>query len=433
MKKLLVLILVLALAFVVIACDNDNGNGDGEITGSVEDGGTITVWCWDPAFNIFAMDQAAIIYQAINPNFEIEIIETPWEQVDEQITTFATAGTLDLLPDIMLVQDQAFQLNVMNFPEVFLDLTDSGINFSEFGAAKTSLSTVNGRNYGVPFDNGVTIMGLRTDVIGQAGLTIDDFTSVTWNDFITLGQQVLEATGRPMLATTAGGADYVDFMIKSAGVSMFNADGSPNLDNNPTLREAIAIYVELVQTGVLVEVDGWDAFIGSFVNDVVAGTIAGCWILGSIQQNPDHEGLWAVTNVPRLNVAGGTNFSSWGGSSWAVTTNANAALAIDFLKHTFAGSVELYDILLPEAGALATWIPAAASTVYQEEHTFFGGQRVAADIINFSANIPTFYFGIFHYEGISALEVAITNILNGADIDAELQAAQEFIEFQMRG
>ena len=435
MKKLIVLILVLAMSLLVFACADEP---DAPVAGepdpdAVAAGGTITVWSWDPAFNLRAMTEAATIYQRINPNFELNNVEVPWEDIDMQITTFAVAGTLDLLPDIMLVQDQAFQLNVMNFPEVFLDLTDSGINFNDFASAKTSLSMVDGRNFGVPFDNGVTIMGLRTDVIGEAGLTIDDFKSITWERFIELGETVLAATGRPMMATTAGGADWIDYMSKSAGVSMFNPDGSPNIVGNAVLRQALEIYVRLVQTGVLIEVDSWDAYIGSFVNDVVAGTIAGCWILGSIQQNPAHEGLWAVTNIPRLDVPGGTNYSSWGGSSWAVTSNANAPLAIDFLKNTFAGSVELYDILLPAAGALATWIPAADSPVYQEEHPFFGGQRVAADIISFSANIPTFYFGVFHYEAISAIEVAVTNILGGADIDAELQAAQEFVEFQMQG
>jgi len=409
--------------------EDTTGDADDAATGDLA--GTITVWAWDPAFNLFAMEEAARIYQEINPNFEIEIVEVPWEDIDIQITTLATAGQLDLLPDIMLVQDQAFQLNVMNFPEVFLDLTDSPINFGEFAPAKTSLSMVDGRNYGVPFDNGVTIMGIRTDVIAEAGLTIEDFTDVTWDEIFDLGEQVLDATGMPLFATTAGGADWIDYMSKSAGVSMFNEDGTPNLNDNPTLREALNVYVELVQRGILIEVDDWDAYIGSFVNDVVAGTIAGCWILGSIQQNQEQSGDWAITNVPRLDVPGGTNYSSWGGSSWAVTSNANADLAIDFLYHTFAGSVELYDILLPEAGALATWTPAAASDVYQEPHEFFAGQAVAADIIRFSENIPTFYFGIFHYEAINAIEIAVTNILNGADIDSELQTAQETVEFQM--
>jgi lactose/L-arabinose transport system substrate-binding protein len=396
-----------------------------------ENGNELTVWSWDPAFNLFAMEQAALVYQQINPDFVLNNVEVPWEDIDMQITTIAVAGTHELLPDITLIQDQAFQLNVMNFPELFLDITDSEINFSQFASAKLALTMVDGRNFGVPFDNGVTIMGLRTDVIGQAGLTIADFTDITWPRFIELGLQVLDVTGMPMKATVAGGADWIDYMSKSAGVSMFNPDGSPNLDNNPTLRLALETYVELVQTGLLLEVDSWDAYIGSFVNDVVAGTIAGCWILGSIQANPDHEGLWAVTNIPRLDAPGGTNYSSWGGSSWAVTTNANAPLAISFLANTFAGSVELYDILLPAAGALATWLPAADSPVYQEEHPFFGGQRVAADIIRFSANVPEFYFGVFHYEAISAIGVAVTNILAGADIDAELAAAQAEVEFVM--
>mgnify|MGYP003326341690 FL=1 len=35
----------------------------------------LTVWCWDPAFNMYAMEEAAKIYKTTNPNVTVEIVE----------------------------------------------------------------------------------------------------------------------------------------------------------------------------------------------------------------------------------------------------------------------------------------------------------------------------------------------------------------------
>ena len=134
-----------------------NADAGDDAEGASGDENTLTVWCWDPKFNIYAMEQAGKVYQAEHPEFNVNVVETPWDDVQKKLTTAATGGAMDTLPDIMLVQDNAFQKNVISFPEAFTDLTDSGIDFTQFGEAKTAYSVVDGKNYGVPFDNGAVI------------------------------------------------------------------------------------------------------------------------------------------------------------------------------------------------------------------------------------------------------------------------------------
>ena len=103
-----------------------------------------------------------------------------------------------------------------------------------------------------------------------------------------------------------------------------------------------------------------------------AGVINGCWIMSSIQAAEDQSGKWAIVNMPKLDgVDGATNYANCGGASWAVSSNCkNTELAFDFLKSTFGSSVELYDDLLPNAGAIASYIPAAQSE-YIIRHQIF--------------------------------------------------------------
>ena len=392
-------------------------------------GNELTVWCWDPAFNLNAMYEAEKVYQKDHPDFKLNVVEVPWEDIQTKVTTAATSGDYSTLPDIFLMQDNAFQKNVIAFPDLCVDLTNSGINYADFAAGKTAYSVVDGKNYGVPFDNGAVIGCYRTDVLEEAGFTVEDFTDITWDEYLANGKVVLEKTGKPLISMTAGECDLIMMMLQSAGSSLFNEDGTANIAGNEVLKEVVEVYKELKTSGVLVEVNNWDEYVGSFTSGNVAGTINGCWIMASIQTAEDQSGNWAVTNMPKLTkAANATNFSNNGGSSWGVSSNCqNTELAFDFLASTFAGSNELYDNIL-STGAIATWAPAADSDAYGVPNDFFGGDAVSAKIVEFSTHVPTNITGAYYYEARDAVAVACTNAIGGADLQAELDNAQSQVE-----
>lgn len=412
--------------FALTACGS---GGDAEASG---DGNTLTVWAWDPSFNIYAMKEAEKVYQKDHPDFELKIVETPWDDLQAKLTTIAQSQQFDELPDIFLMQNTAFQKNVINYPDVFGDYADSDIDFSEFPKSVTAYSTIDDVNYGVPFDSGTAVSALRTDVLEQAGYTVDDFTDTTWDDFIAKGEDVLAKTGKPLLSGIAGSSDLLSIILQSAGGSLFDEDGQPTIADNDVLIDAIKVYTELVESGVFVEVNSWDEYISSFVNGSVAGTINGIWIAGSIQTAEDQAGKWAITDLPKLDgVPDATNYSANGGSSWAISSTGDAKLAADFLASTFAGSTDFYDTILPKAGAVANWIPAGDSSVYAEPSAFFGGQPVFQKVIEFGAKVPSSNTGVYFFEGRDAVSAAMTKVIGGTSIEDALDEAQANVEFAM--
>ncbi len=406
------------------------------VPAAAEEGGdeTLTVWCWDPNFNIYAMQQAEKIYQADHPNFKLDIQENVYSDIETKLITAANSGDYSTLPDIFLMQDYSYHKNVANFPDVFTELTDSGIDFSQFSAGKLADSTVDGKNYGVPFDNGATIMAIRSDIVEEAGLTTDDFNNITWSQFMELAKTVKEKTGTPML-TTSGGSELVLEMLQSAGNSPI-VDGEVKIADNEVLAKAVETYAELVNEGYMTEYTDWDKYIASMNNGEAAGVINGCWIMSSIQAAEDQSGKWTIVDMPALDdVEGATNYANCGGASWAVSSNCkNTELAYDFLNSTFGGSVELYDDLLVNAGAIASYLPAAESDVYQEASEFYGGQKVYADIVDYASKVPAFDCGAYYSDVRSALTDVVTNVVqDGADVAAELQNAQDTVEFNIEG
>lgn len=453
-RKVISVLLASAMVFSMAACGSSGSDassdaaGDGAATdeagdaaddgtevveGSAGDDNTLTVWTWDPNFNIYAINKAAEIYAKDHEGFKVEVSEIQSDDIESRITTAVNAGDLSTLPDIFLMQDNSFQKYVSFYPDVFTDLTDSGIDFSQFSSAKVAYSTVEGKNYGIPFDNGAVVNCIRTDILEEAGYTIDDFTDITWSDYMEKAKVVLEKTGVPMLTAQAGSPDQVMMMLQSCGASLFNEDGSANIVGNEALKEIIEDYAQMVADGTLVEVTDWDQYISSLNSGTAASAMNGCWIMASVQMAEDQAGKWGMTNMPKLDkAANATNYSNNGGSSWAISSNCqNVDLAVDFMNATFAGSNELYDDIISK-GALATWAPAGESEVYQQPVDFYGGDAVYAKIVDFATKTPSNATGPFYYDARDAVGAALSNITQtGADIDSEIQTAQETLEFSM--
>lgn len=403
---------------------------------TTESGGdTLTVWAWDPSFNIFAMQEAEKIYQKDHPDFKLNIVETPWDDVKTKLGTIVGSGDYSQLPDILLMQDFAYEKYVTTYPDLFTDLTDSGVDFSQFAEGKLGASTIDGKHYGVPFDNGAEVACYRTDVLEQAGYTIDDLTDIDWDRFIEIGEDVYAQTGYTLLSVQAGSSDILFQMLQSAGISIWTDDGQPDIAGNASIQQCMEIYKEMVDKHVMAVVNSWDEYVATFTSGNTAGVINGCWILASIQTAEDQSGNWGLTDMPSLpGVATATNYSNQGGCAWGITTNcSNVELAVDFLNTTFAGSVELYETILPSSGALATYIPAGDSDVYNQPQEFFGGDAIYAKITDFASKTPTVNLGVYYVEANDALGTALANVTNGADVAGELETAQSTVEFNMGG
>jgi lactose/L-arabinose transport system substrate-binding protein len=107
------------------------------------------------------MKEAAKIYNRDKPNVKINIVETSLADVQQKLITALGANETSSLPDILLMQDSAIQKNLVTYPKAFLPL-DGKIDMSQFAKFKLNFGNMDGRYYGVPFDNGATATFLRS-------------------------------------------------------------------------------------------------------------------------------------------------------------------------------------------------------------------------------------------------------------------------------
>ena len=370
-RKILSVLLAGAMTFSLAACggSGDGGSGDDAAAegGAGEGENTLTVMAWDPAFNIPALEAAAADYKAnVNEDFELEILEqAASEDVERAVTTAASAGDYSNLPDMVLFQDHYIQRYVSDYPDAWTALGDIDINWDDFAAEKLDYSTIDGEHYGVPVDNGTVVCAYRTDLLEEAGYTIDDLTGCTWDKFMEIGKAVYDKTGKALLCMNADGNDLPYMMMQAEGVSQFK-DGKPYITENETLVEIVEKLVQMAKDGTLLMPNSWSDYTDKAIQgDQVAGVMNGNWIIPTIEKVEANSGKWEITSMPTLE--GGEGYASNGGSSLYITSNChNVDLAKDFLAYTFGGSTETYDNALRDGGVISTYAPAGETEVYQE-------------------------------------------------------------------
>ena len=431
-KKLLPFMLVGAL--VMTSMTAFASDEPVELTGVSDDPNTLTVAAWDANFNIPALEAAAEAFKASNPDFNLEIQTVSGSSDVEQAVTLAgSSGDYSQLPDIVLFQDHYIQKYVADYPDAWQSLEGADINWDDFGAEKLSYSTINGEHYGAPVDNGTSIFAYRVDVLEQAGLTIDDMTGITWDQWLENAKTVKEKTGYALLSMDHSGDDLPYMMMQAEGQSQWK-DGAPNIAGNETFKKIIEVIVKGAQDGSIILANSWSDYTDqTIIGDQVAGVFNGNWIIPTIEQNAGNSGKWEITTIPTLE--GGEGYAANGGSSLYITGNCQKVdLAKEFLAYTFGGgegAMDTYDNALRNGGVITTCVSASASDVYQEGIEFFNDQAIYSKIVEMGTHVPVVEQNDYHYRMREYVGNAITNIINGADIDSEIANAQSQVEFEM--
>ena len=417
--------------------EEETTDDSSDSSSSSDDSHTLTIMAWDESFNIPALEAAAEDYREnVDPDFVLDIsVQSGSSDIETLLTNVGadTSGkSLSELPDLVLFQDHYIQQYVADYPDLFVALSDDiDINWDDFSEEKIDYSTIDGTHYGVPVDAGTVVFAYRTDYLEAAGYTIDDLTGITWAEFLDIGEDVYNATGKYLLCINADGNDLFYMMLQAEGVSQFQ-DGEPYITENETLVEIMEVLVEAYERNVLYLANSWEDYTNQAIQgDMLAGVMNGNWILPTIEGLEDSAGLWDITTMPTL--TGAEGYASNGGSSLYITANcSNTELAESFLAYTFGGSTDTYDAALTDGGVISTYSPALETETYQAGVEFFSGEAIYAEICSWTQNVAVVEQSDYHYTAREYLGNALVNICqSGYTVEAALEEAESNLRFAM--
>ncbi len=391
----------------------------------------LTVWAWDPNFNVAAMDEAANRYQQTHSDFSLTVMDSGKEDIEQKLHTMLASGITNSLPDIVLIEDYNAQKFLQAYPGSFAPMQET-VDYSQFAPYKVGVMSIDDKVYGIPFDSGVAGLFYRSDYLSEAGYNEQDMQNLDWDQFIEIGKQVKQKTGVNMLTYDINDVVLPHIMMQSGGEWFFKEDGSLNIADNQALKETLLTIKKINDAKIVRPTSGWSSFVGAFNAGHVATVTSGVWIMGSIKSVEEQAGKWRVAPIPRLKLEGAKHASNQGGSSWYVLNSSdNKQAAIEFLNATFADDTDMYQKLLLERGALATYLPASSGAAYAEEAPFFGGQKVFQNFAKWVGEIPQVQYGMFTQEVDNAIAAEIPALFKGEPVDEILKRVEKNLKYQI--
>jgi len=430
MKRLLLLSTAIVLTLVLSACGGSSDFSDDKIT----------IWAWDPNFNISIMERAKTIYGG---DVEIEIVTMAKGDLETKLN--ASLSTEGDLPDIVLIEDYMAPKYLTSYPGKFADLSDS-IDHSKFIPGKVQIGTVDGKKYSVPFDSGVSGMFVRNDLVTDADVLAAGITGVTtfaqltaaeitWDEYILVAQAYTARTGEAFLSNNFADGGLFRTILNSTQTWYTDANGDFDFDGNAGIEEAARVYKALydaevdfggTDTEIYKAATDWATWVDPLANGSAATVTTGVWISGSVKSTEANSGLWTVMKTPRANITGAVNYSNLGGSSWYVLADGDVDESVDFLKAIYQENQDnFYDQILVNNGAMGSLLAAKTSTEYQANDDFFSNAKVWADFASWSALIPAIDYGAYTYEADEAIMNLMPGYLDGTTtLQAFLTAAE---------
>lgn len=385
----------------------------------------VTVWCWDPNFNVAIMKEAGEIYAKTHPDFKLNVVDFAKADLEQKLQTGLASGVADGMPDIVLIEDYGAQKYLQSFPDSFAPLSDK-VDYKGFAPYKVALATLDDKVYSMPFDSGVTGFYYRKDLLSQAGFQPADLQDLTWDKFIEIAKVVEEKTGKKMMAYDPNDAGLTRIIMQSAGGWYFDKDGNLAIEGNAALKAALEVVQKIQTANIFRPAAGWADWVGAFTGGEVASVTTGVWITGTVKSQPEQSGNWGIAPIPKLEIEGATHYSNLGGSSWYVLS-ASAAKdeAIDFLNEIYAKDVNFYQKILVDRGAVGSLLAAREGEAYKSTDPFFSNEPIWQTFSDWLSKVPSVNYGTFTNEVDSVVAAHQPELAKGASVDDVIKAINE--------
>lgn len=337
-KKISKYVVLTLILISLVACGSAN---NGEST-STEQGGTVNnapieldVWM-SAGMGLESYMEEYAAKNGLKLNFTVA------KQDDHQnnLTTTLAAGTG--APDIVTIGGP--------FVETYKLNPDKFHNFLELGADEVKDDYLEFRwnemltrdkkfSLGLPTDIGPMAMVYRVDIFEAAGLPTEsgkvEELIKTWEDFIEVGMQIKEKTGKALVANVRD--DFYSVVVGQGTELYYDNDDNLIVEQNPQVKKAWDYAVKISEAGLSLNVEYNTAEWGAAQNNGdFAVQLSPYWMIGKIKQNaPETSGKWNVAQMPE-------GSGNWGGSMVAIPKESKYPKeAYELVKWTLAPEQQL--------------------------------------------------------------------------------------------
>ena len=341
MKRFFLFVMTFILVFVITTA---SVSPQGKTT-------TLTFWTFQQ-FHVVFMEDAVAAWNEANPDKQIELKSDvyPYEEMHNKLLISLQAGIG--APDFADIEISMFANylkgttpSLVPLNDVVEPVLDKVIKSRFDNFAK------DGKYYGIDYHVGATVMYYNTEILGQAGVNVDDI--ITIEDYVEAGKKVVAKTGKPM--TTIEVTEHWTFypLISQRGSDIFDENGEVILDNETNIDTLQALVDWVYTDEIAIPAPGGfhhsEEYWGFMNKGGAASLMMPMWYMGRfVDYMPDLKGKMAIRPLPTW-TEGGNRSAGMGGTGTAITVQCkNQELAKEFLaaaKISREGSIKTWTML----------------------------------------------------------------------------------------
>lgn len=342
MKRFFLFVMTFILVFVITSAS---------VFSQGEKTTTLTFWTFQESHKRF-LEDAVKTWNKDNPDRQIKLEGTvyPYEDMHNNLLISLQSGIG--APDLADIEISMYANYLKGTKPALVPLNDIIEPLKDYLImGRFESYAKDGNYYGIDYHVGATVMYYNTDILDQAGVSVDDIKTIA--DYVEAGKKVVAETGIPftVVEVTEHWTFYQE-MIK-AGSDIFDADGEVILDNqtNIDILQALSDWVNVDKIAVACP-GGFthsEEFWAFMNNGGAASLEMPFWYLNRFtDQMPDLKGKITVAPAPSW-TEGGTRSAGMGGTGTSITNQCkNQELAKEFLaaaKLSKEGTIKTYTVL----------------------------------------------------------------------------------------
>ncbi|OLT53600.1 sugar ABC transporter substrate-binding protein [Cellulosimicrobium sp. CUA-896] len=376
---------VVALGLAACSGGGDSGSDSGsggsadDVAAALEEGGSLTVWAWEPT-----LEQVVADFEAEHPDVDVELVNAGTG--NDQYTALQNAIAAGRgVPDVAQVEYYAL-------PQ--FALSESVADLSAFGADELDgtftpgpwSSVQQGEGvYGLPMDSGPMALFYNEEVFAQHGVEVP----TTWDGFVEAARALHAADPNVYITNDTGDAGFTTSLIWQAGGQPFQVDGTDvtvDLGDEGSTQFA-ETWQTLIDEDLLAPVSSWsDEWYQGLGNGTIATLAIGAWMPANLESGvPDGAGTWRVAPLPQWEEGASASAENGGSALSVPAASENQALAYAFLEYANAGDGVQTRV---DGGAFPATTAELESDEFQSyESEYFGGQQINEVLAESAANV----------------------------------------------
>lgn len=293
MKKLSAAVLSGILSLSLAACGSSPSNeggtdgkndqqtsaqdGGDEQQGSAEGGDTVIkmTW-WGGQTRHDQTQQVCDLYTSLHPEVKFELSPSGWDGYFDKLSTQTASGSM---PDI--VQMDYLYLTTYAKNNSIADLQgfidDGTIDVSGIDENLLQTGSIDGKMAALVLSTSYVSFGYNPDVFKEAGLD-EPSSSWTWNDFVSINEQIKEKTGKYGCAMNSVlDTNLFHYWVRQHGEKLFSDDNkSLGYDDDKVFVDFVNLWSGLMDKGAMPNPDEYAQIetLGQEAGPVVTGDAA---------------------------------------------------------------------------------------------------------------------------------------------------------------